>query len=252
MNNLMVFEGKEVEIFEFEGKILFNPKHVAECLDIKNVNDNISRMNKKQVIKLTNSKIADYDFRKLHNTGENFLTENGVYKLIFASKKKKAERFQDWITDEVLPTIHKTGAYNINSDNIKDVLMPIMLNGMLAGFEQLSIENDKKIDDKFNQIEDKLDKKYEKQDKQYEEIKSMVGFKTKNTMMLSKLLKLKLSEMEGHNVNAYSYIYRTVVTRLFSKYDVTKWEDIPISKFNEVHTMIDGIESMEDIYNWNN
>ncbi|HBF3270496.1 TPA: hypothetical protein KO444_002984 [Clostridioides difficile] len=248
----MVFEGKEVEIFEFEGKILFNPKHVAECLDIKNVNDNISRMNKKQVIKLTNSKIADYDFRKLHNTGENFLTENGVYKLIFASKKKKAERFQDWITDEVLPTIHKTGAYNINSDNIKDVLMPIMLNGMLAGFEQLSIENDKKIDDKFNQIEDKLDKKYEKQDKQYEEIKSMVGFKTKNTMMLSKLLKLKLSEMEGHNVNAYSYIYRTVVTRLFSKYDVTKWEDIPISKFNEVHTMIDGIESMEDIYNWNN
>ncbi len=34
-NNLMVFEGKEVEVFEFEGQILFNPKHVAECLDIK-------------------------------------------------------------------------------------------------------------------------------------------------------------------------------------------------------------------------
>lgn len=35
MNNLMVFEGKEVEIFELNGKVLFNPKHVAECLDIK-------------------------------------------------------------------------------------------------------------------------------------------------------------------------------------------------------------------------
>ncbi len=252
MNNLMVFEGKEVEIFEFDGKILFNPRHVAECLEIKNVNDNISKMNKKQVIKLTNSKIVDSDFRKLHNTGENFLTESGVYKLIFASKKKKAEKFQDWVTDEVLPNIRKTESFSINSENIKEVLMPVMLNGMLAGFEQLSIENDKKIEDKFNQIEDKLDKKYEKQNNQYEEIKNMVGFKTKNTMMLSKLLKLKLSEMEGHNINAYSYIYRTVVTRLFSKYDVTKWEDIPITKFNEVHTMIDNIKSMKDIYSWNN
>lgn len=252
MNNLMVFEGKEVEIFELNGKVLFNPRHVAECLDIKNVNDNISRMNKKQVIKLTNSEIGDHDFRKLNNRGENFLTENGVYKLIFASKKKKAERFQDWVTDEVLPTIHKTGTYNINSDNIKDVLMPVMLNGMLAGFEQLSIENDKKIEDKFNQIEDKLDKRYEKQNKQYEEIKNMVGFKTKNTMILSRLLKLKLSEIEGHNINAYNYIYRTVVARLFSIYDVTKWEDMPINKFNEIHTMIDKVKSMEDIYAWNN
>lgn len=51
-------------------------------LDIKNVNDNISRMNEKQVVKLTNSKVGKTDFRKLHNTGENFLTESGVYKLV--------------------------------------------------------------------------------------------------------------------------------------------------------------------------
>ncbi|HBF2862425.1 TPA: hypothetical protein KO123_002362 [Clostridioides difficile] len=252
MNNLMVFEGKEVEIFELDGKILFNPRDVAECLEIKNVNDNISKMNKKQVIKLTNSKIADSDFRKLHNTGENFLTESGVYKLIFASKKKKAEKFQDWVTDEVLPNIRKHGSFSINTNNIKDVLMPVMLNGMLAGFEQLSIENDKKIDTRFNQIEDKLDKKYEKQDRQFQEMKDMVGLKTKNIRTLSTLLKIRLSELKGYNVNAYNYDYRTVVARLFSIYNVEKWEDIPIDKFNEIHAMIDGIESMEDIYSWNN
>lgn len=65
------FENKEVEVFEFERKVLFNPKHVAECLDIKNINDNLRTMNDKQVIKLTNSKIGITDFRKLHNTGEN-------------------------------------------------------------------------------------------------------------------------------------------------------------------------------------
>lgn len=108
----MVFEGKEVEVFELEGQILFNSKHVAECLDIKNVNENLRNMNNKQVIKLTNSKISSTDFRKLHNTGENFLTESGVYKLIFKSRKEEAERFQDWVTDEVLPSIRKTGTYS--------------------------------------------------------------------------------------------------------------------------------------------
>lgn len=116
-NNLMVFEGHNVEVFEWKGKVLFNPKHVAECLDIKNVNDNIRKMNEKQVIKLTNSKIGETDFRKLHNTGENFLTESGVYKLIFKSHKEEAEKFQDWVTDEVLPTIRKTGGY-VNNDEL--------------------------------------------------------------------------------------------------------------------------------------
>ena len=64
------FENKEVEVFEFERKVLFNPKHVAECLDIKNINDNLRTMNDKQVIKLTNSKIGITDFRKLNNRDE--------------------------------------------------------------------------------------------------------------------------------------------------------------------------------------
>lgn len=120
MNNLMVFENKKVEVFEWNGQVLFNPKHVGDCLGIKNVNDNISKMNEKQVIKLTNSKIGNPDFRKLHNTGENFLTESGVYKLIFKSKKKEAENFQDWVTDEVLPQIRKIGSYKNNQSSINE------------------------------------------------------------------------------------------------------------------------------------
>lgn len=124
MNNLMIFENKPVEVFEWNNKILFNSKHVAECLDIKNVNDNISRMNEKQVVKLTNSKVGDSDFRKLHNTGENFLTESGVYKLIFKSHKEEAEKFQDWVTDEVLPLIRKTGGYVNNDDAFIRTYLP--------------------------------------------------------------------------------------------------------------------------------
>lgn len=116
MNNLMIFEGHEVEVLEVEGQVLFNAKHVAEILDIKNVNDNISRMNEKQVVKLTNSAIGKTDIRKLNNAGENFLTESGVYKLVFKSHKPNAEAFTDWIADEVLPAIRKTGGYINNAD----------------------------------------------------------------------------------------------------------------------------------------
>ena len=120
MNNLMVFKGHNVEVFEWEGKVLFNPYNVGECLELTDsaVRKAITRMSEKQVIKLTNSKVTNCHFRKLHNTGENFLTESGVYKLIFKSHKEEAEKFQDWVTDEVLPTIRKSGTYAIANTKV--------------------------------------------------------------------------------------------------------------------------------------
>lgn len=114
-NILFNFEGQEVEVFNLNGKALFNAKHVAKILDIKNVNDNLRKMNSHQVVKLTNSKIGTTDFRKLHNTGENFLTESGVYKLVFKSRKPDAEKFSDWVADDVLPMINATGAYVVTN-----------------------------------------------------------------------------------------------------------------------------------------
>lgn len=119
----MIFEGNKVEVFELNGEVLFNPYDCGKCLELKEsaVRMAISKMNDNQVKKLTNSKVKDIDFRKLHNTGENFLTESGVYKLIFKSRKESAERFQDWVTDEVLPTIRKHGAY-MTEDTIEKAL----------------------------------------------------------------------------------------------------------------------------------
>lgn len=113
MNELMIFEGHEVEVFELDGTVLFNPYHVGKCLDLSDsaVRMAVAGMNDKQVVKVTNSKVKDVDFRKLHNTGENFLTESGVYKLVFKSRKPNAEAFTDWVTDDVLPTLRKTGSY---------------------------------------------------------------------------------------------------------------------------------------------
>jgi anti-repressor protein len=39
------------------------------------------------------------------------ITEAGVYKLVFTSRKPEAEKFTDWIASEVLPSIRKHGMY---------------------------------------------------------------------------------------------------------------------------------------------
>lgn len=119
MNNLMSFEGHEVEVFELNGQALFNPKHLGKCLELTDsaVRNYLAKMSDKQAVKVKNSDVRDKDIRKLNNAGEKFLTESGVYKLVFKSHKPNAEVFTDWIADEVLPTIRKTGGY-VNDDDL--------------------------------------------------------------------------------------------------------------------------------------
>lgn len=37
--------------------------------------------------------------------------EGNLYRAIFQSKKPEAEQFTDWVTDEVLPALRRTGSY---------------------------------------------------------------------------------------------------------------------------------------------
>lgn len=115
MQDLLIFEGHGVEVFDLNGQALFNPYHVGECLELGEsaVRMAIAKMNKKQAVKVKNSDVKNIDFRKLNNAGENFLTESGVYKLVFKSHKPNAEAFTDWVTDDVLPTLRKTGSYEM-------------------------------------------------------------------------------------------------------------------------------------------
>lgn len=125
-NGMNIFEGHEVEIFELNGVVYFNPYHVGECLELSNeaVRKAMTRMNDKQVVKLKNSDVTNSNIRKLNNAGENFLTESGVYKLAFKSRKPSAERFTNWVTDDVLPTLYKTGSYDMPSKTSKETEAP--------------------------------------------------------------------------------------------------------------------------------
>lgn len=123
-NNLQIFEGQEVEVFEFNGKVLFNPYDVGKCLDLTDsaVRMSLRNMNGNQKIKLTQSIVNSIDNLVIPTAGRVFLTESGVYKLVFQSRKPQAEKFSNWVTDEVLPSIRKHGAY-LTPDKVEEVLL---------------------------------------------------------------------------------------------------------------------------------
>lgn len=126
LNFIKRFETVDVECFNFKGKALFNPYHVGKCLEISdsNVRNYLAKMNENQAVILKNSDVRDMDFRKLNNRGEKFITKSGVYKLIFKSQTDKAEKFQDWVTDEVLPSIEMTGGYiPVKEDEPDELIM---------------------------------------------------------------------------------------------------------------------------------
>lgn len=47
--------------------------------------------------------------------GMLWVNEGNLYRAIFQSKKPEAEAFTDWVTEEVLPALRRTGAYVVPS-----------------------------------------------------------------------------------------------------------------------------------------
>lgn len=53
----------------------------------------------------------------IQNVSLTFINESNLYRVIFRSDKAEAKQFQDWVFNEVLPSIRKTGSYKKESFN---------------------------------------------------------------------------------------------------------------------------------------
>ncbi|KFN86508.1 antirepressor [Streptococcus equinus JB1] len=108
MMNVQVFNNEEfgqVRTLEIDGMVYFSNTDVCGALEINNPSQALKRLRKDGVI---SNEVIDNLGRK---QVMKFISESNLYKLIFQSKKKEAEKFTDWVTDEVLPAIRKHGSY---------------------------------------------------------------------------------------------------------------------------------------------
>lgn len=117
MDNLQVFnfENKEVRTVVMNEEPYFCLKDVCEILEL----DQVSRVkNRLKQDGVTISKVID----KLGREQEaNFINESNLYKVIFQSRKEEAEKFTEYVTGTILPTIRKHGAY-MNEQTLEQAL----------------------------------------------------------------------------------------------------------------------------------
>ena len=107
MNELQVFNNNEfgqLRTINIDGKDYFVGKDIALALGYKNTNDAISR-HCKGVVK--------HEGLKINGSEVALITEGDIYRLITHSKLPTAEKFEEWVFDEVLPSIRKHGMYAI-------------------------------------------------------------------------------------------------------------------------------------------
>lgn len=107
MRDMKIFNHKEfgeLSILIINGKEYFPASRCAAILGYTNTRDAISR-HCRGVVK---HDIID----NLGRTQEtNFIPEGDLYRLIIRSNLPKAEQFERWVFDEVLPSIRKFGLY---------------------------------------------------------------------------------------------------------------------------------------------
>lgn len=109
LNELQIFEKEDfgsIRTIIVDDEPWFVASDICKALEIQNVTQAVQKL--------------DDDERSMLNIGRqgnaNCVNEYGLYNLVLSSRKKEAKDFKRWITHEVIPTIRKTGAYEIPKD----------------------------------------------------------------------------------------------------------------------------------------
>lgn len=123
MGNLKIFKNEEfgeIRTVQLNNETYFVGKDIAEALGYAKARNAIA------------THVADEDKKDAPIQGDlggtqqmTVINESGLYALIFGSKLESAKRFKHWVTSEVLPSIRKTGQYQMQnlSTEMKAILM---------------------------------------------------------------------------------------------------------------------------------
>lgn len=99
----------EVEVVLYEDKPSFYANDVATLLGYSDLRK--ARNHCKSLIKLNLAESDKLNLRSNGNHGTYLIGESDLYRMIMRSGLPYAEKFQDWVVEEVLPSIRKHGGY---------------------------------------------------------------------------------------------------------------------------------------------
>lgn len=138
MSNIQIFNNPDfgtVRTLDNGGTVLFCGADIAKALGYSNPSKALNDHCKGDLTK--RYPITD----SLGRTQDAiFIPESDLYRLVFGSKLPTAEKFTDWVTETVLPSIRKHGAYMTPETLQAAILNP---DTMIQLCQQLKTEQDK-------------------------------------------------------------------------------------------------------------
>lgn len=116
--NTITFENYKIIVIIDNDKIIwFNGKQICKSLEYKDTKQAISNIiKKKNKIQLKNMNIS---FNIKQQPDSIYINESGLYTLLIKSKNKKAEKFNEWLTDDVLPNLRRNKIFSSDEDITK-------------------------------------------------------------------------------------------------------------------------------------
>lgn len=143
----------DVRIIQTQDRPLFHANDIARALGYGNPSEAVSTHCKSSNIE----KCYIAHDNGIGGVNMQFIPESEVYRLVMRSKLPEAEKFQDWVTEELLPEIRKNGAYMITrEEDTPEIIMAravLYANSKIEEMKERQLELQKQIELKEKQIE---------------------------------------------------------------------------------------------------
>lgn len=150
MSEIKVFESLEfgkVRVSVVDGEPMFCGKDLAAVLGYSNTSAAIATHCKSGI------DVFCEHANGVGGTNVRYVNESDVYRLIMHSKLPNIERFQDWVCEEVLPSIRKHGSYMTDNVLEQAISNPDFMIGLLQNLKE---EQKKRVEAEAKIEADKL------------------------------------------------------------------------------------------------
>jgi len=190
MSNLSIFEydHKLMRTVVVDGNLWFVAKDVCDMLDIANTGNALAR--------LADSMKGIHTVDTLGGPQEmSVVNEAGVYKIAFTSRKPEAEAFTDFVAGTILPTIRKTGQYQIR---------PMTPAELIAAQARLLVDQERRI----NAVEEYQRETAARVERIAEATEPILDTNARD--QLAKKIRSTCYRYQQNYQNAYNYLYQVL------------------------------------------
>ena len=161
------------------------------------------------------------------NPNKTIVNEYGLYNLILSSRKKEAKSFKRWITHEVIPSIMRTGSYDVSTNKLLEALTNNQIN---TNNTLLNINN------QLQKHEHLLSKR--------------VYLSPKEALEVQKAVTQRVKYIAYEKNLEYQFVRKNLFKRLYTALDenfgVATYRELPSMRMNEILAFIRNVKIYTD------